>query len=201
MLAMAAVVPLPWLVGVPAGAEQTAPDDVSQTNTQEPGVDEADLVKADRNGYLYAVSNGFLVVEQGFPPQDLHEISRLELGAVGHVLYLDEDNHRLVVIASGRHVVPLPLVTSDAAAILPEPEAPKVVVIFVNVADPAAPAITDRLSLDGYTVGSRRVDGRIHLVRGFGFRYPQSRSQRVLQDLVAKYQAAGMTTGPVTRIG
>lgn len=177
--------------GVPASAESASPDDVSQTNTQEPGVDEADLVKADRNGYLYAVSNGFLVVEQGFPPRELHEVARLELGAMGHALYLDEDTRRLVVIASSPMVVPLPLVASSAALILPEPMAPKVVIIFVNVADPTAPVIADRLSIDGYAVGSRRVDDRIHLVSRFWMPVPRAlEGNQVLQDLAAKYWAA-----------
>lgn len=168
--------------GAPTAAEQAAPDDVSQTNTQEPGVDEADLVKADRNGYLYAVSNGFLVVEQGFPPQDLHEVSRLNLDAAGQALYLDEANRRVVVVA---------LAASDAAMILPEPVVPKVVLIFVDVADPAAPEITDRLSIDGYAVGSRRVDDRIHLVSRFWIPVPiVLEGNPLLQDLVAKYQTA-----------
>jgi uncharacterized secreted protein with C-terminal beta-propeller domain len=175
----------------PTDATQAAPDDVSQTNTQEPGVDEADLVKADRDGYLYAVSNGFLVVEQGFPPEELHEISRLDLGADGHALYLDEANRRLVVVASSHWGAPLPLGVSEVAVILPEPVDPKVMLIFVDVADPASPVLTDRFSLDGYTVGSRRVDDRIHLVSRFWIPVPAVlEGNALLQDLVAKYQAA-----------
>ncbi|MFZ5875068.1 MAG: beta-propeller domain-containing protein [Nitrospirota bacterium] len=176
---------------VPADAVQSSPDDVSQTNTQEAGVDEADLVKADRNGYLYAVSHGLLVVEQGFPPRELHEVSRLDLGADGHALYLDEPNRRLVVVASNRWSSPLPLAESDMAVILPDPTNPKVVLIFVNVADPTTPVITDRLSLDGYAVGSRRVHDRIHLVSRWWIPLPAVlEGNQPLLELVARYQAA-----------
>lgn len=179
--------------GAPAAGNASLPDDVSQANTQEPGVDEADLVKADRHGYLYAVSNGYLVVEQGFPPWDLREVSRLDLDAEGQGLYLDETNRRLVVVASSNHYSyrPLPLVTSHDALILPEPVAPKVVLIFVDVTDPAVPVITDRLSIDGYAVGSRRVDDRIHLVSRFWLPIPAVlEGDRELQALVATYHAA-----------
>jgi hypothetical protein len=175
----------------PANAVQALPDDVSQTNTQEAGVDEADFVKADRDGYLYAVRNGFLVVEQGFPPQDLREISRLDLGADGHALYLDEPNRRLVAVASSRSMVPLLPAAFDPAAILPEPVDPKIVLIFVDVTDPAAPVIIDRLSIDGYAVGSRRVEDRIHLVSRWWIPLPRIlEGNQGLQELAARYQTA-----------
>lgn len=181
---------------VPAGAASTdvapaLPDDVSQTNTQEVGVDEADLVKADRYGYLYAVSNGFLVIEQGFPPGDLREMSRLDLGAEGQGVYLDEANRRLVVVASSRSGVPLRPVVSGSVAILPEPVDPKIVLIFVDIVDPAAPVLTERWSIDGYTVGTRRVEDRIHLVSRLWVPLPAVlEANQALHDLVAKYQAA-----------
>jgi uncharacterized secreted protein with C-terminal beta-propeller domain len=176
---------------VPADAAQALPDDVSQTNTQEAGVDESDFVKADRDGNIYAVRNGFLVVEQGFPPRDLREISRVDLGADGHAMYLDEPNRRLVVVASNRLSYPVPLAASDPAVILPEPVNPKIVLIFIDVADPAAPEITDRLSLDGYTVGSRRVEDRIHLVSRLWIPLPPVlEDNQPIRDLVARYQTA-----------
>ena len=177
----------------PSGAEpaSASPDDVSQTNTQEPGVDEADRVKADRNGYLYAVSNGFLVIEQGFPPEALHELSRLDLSASGHALYLDEANHRLVVVASAPRPGPGPLVLAASAPVLDVPHVPEVQLIFIDVSDLAAPSITQRLSLEGYAVGSRRVGNRIHLVSRSWISLPQIlQDNQPLRDLVDRYQAA-----------
>ncbi len=180
-------------VSVTAGdgptAAGAAPDDVSQTNTQEPGVDEADRIKADRNGYLYAVSNDFLVIEQGFPPEALHELSRLDLGASGQALYLDEVNHRVVVIASA--ATPVPVVVAAAAPVSDVPVVPSVDLIFVDVSDPAAPSIIQRLSLEGFAVGSRRVGNRIHLVSRFWISLPKVlQDNPTLQDLVDRYQAA-----------
>ncbi|MFZ5862098.1 MAG: beta-propeller domain-containing protein [Nitrospirota bacterium] len=175
----------------PAGAESAVPDDVSQTNTHEAGVDEADLVKADQNGYLYAVSNGFLIVERGFPPRELREVSRVDLDAHGYAVYLDEVNRRVVVVAINRQTYPFRSAIADTTMILPEPAAPKVVVIFVDVGDPAAPVITDRLSLDGYAVGTRRVDDRIHVVSRFWIPEPAAlEGNSLLRDLAQQYQAA-----------
>ncbi|MBI3607640.1 MAG: beta-propeller domain-containing protein, partial [Nitrospirae bacterium] len=177
----------------PAGgvAASASPDDVSQTNTQEPGVDEADRIKADRNGNLYAISNGFLVVEQGFPPEALHELSRLDLGASGQALYLDEANHRAVVIASAATPGPVPLVLAAAAPISDVPYVPDVQLIFIDVSDPTAPSITQRLSLEGFAVGSRRVGNRIHLVSRFWISLPKAlQDNQPLRDLIDRYQAA-----------
>ncbi len=170
-------------------AAGAAPDDVSRTNTQEPGVDEADRIKADRNGYLYAVSNGFLVIEQGFPPEALHEFSRLDLGASGQALYLDEANHRVVVIASA--ATPVPVVLAAATPVSDVPVVPSVDLIFIDVSDPTAPSIIQRLSLEGFAVGSRRVGNRIHLVSRFWISLPKElQDNPTLQDLVDRYQAA-----------
>ncbi len=173
----------------PAGAEpaSASPDDVSQTNSQEPGVDEADRVKVDRNGYLYAVSNGFFVIEQGFPPEALHELSRVDLGASAYALYLDEANHRVVVIAYS--VTHFPVVLAASAPFVPG--IPEVQLIFIDVADPASPSITQRLSLEGFAVGSRRVGNRIHLVSRFWIALPKVlQDNQPLWDLIDRYQAA-----------
>jgi uncharacterized secreted protein with C-terminal beta-propeller domain len=44
-----------------AGGSAALPDDVTRTNTQEEGVDEADLVETDAEGRLYVVNSGFLI--------------------------------------------------------------------------------------------------------------------------------------------
>ena len=143
----------------PAGevAASAPPDDVSQTNTQEPGVDEADRIKADRNGYLYAVSNGFLVVEQGFPPGALHEVSRLDLGASAHALYLDEANRRVVVIASAATPGPGPVVLAAAAPVLDVPQVPEVRLMFIDVSDPTQPKFVANWWLPGQREGEEEA--------------------------------------------
>jgi uncharacterized secreted protein with C-terminal beta-propeller domain len=175
----------------PTDGAEAAPDDVSQTNMQEPGVDEADLVKADRNGYVYAVSNGFLVIEQGFPPRELHEVSRLDLGGWGQAVYLDEVNRRLVVITVPADPSPIPVALRPTTPLIVAPTVPKAALLFIDVSDPAAPSITRRLSIEGYGVASRRINDRVHFVSRSWIPTPAIlETDQTLQDLVARYQAA-----------
>ena len=171
--------------GSPADASTAPPDDISQTNIQEPGVDEADRVKADRDGNLYVLTGNFLVIEQGFPPDDLKELGRLDLNAAPQVLYLDESSHRVVVIAFAQ-------VSVLEAAPSAEPVAfSGTELIFVDVSDPAQPLITGRLYLEGYAIGSRRVGSRVHLVSQFWIELPPIlRDDPAFWDLVAQYSAA-----------
>ena len=148
------------------GAEQSksVPDGVSQTNVQEFGVDEADLVKTAADGTLYILQGEALYIEKGFPPENLTRRSRLDLGVATSSLYLDEAGHRLVVFANYSEM----LMEMKAIASVGFPSYKnRSQVIFIDVQNPDAPVITARLHLDGYQLDSRRVGERIHLVSRF----------------------------------
>lgn len=171
-------------------AADTTPDDVSQTNIQEPGVDEADWVKTDGDGNFYVVDGEFLVIEQGFPPEELGELSRLNLEAIPRALYLDKETKRVMVIAKKRPLVISDIKSSDAAAQLFLPPPQEFELIFIDVADLNDPVITERLVLEGYSIGSRRVGDRVHLVSRFRIPLPEALQDPSFQDLIARYREA-----------
>jgi uncharacterized secreted protein with C-terminal beta-propeller domain len=64
----------------------------SNTNTQEVGVDEADIVKTDGN-YLYLIDNNELVIMDAWPADQTHIVSRTPITSTGWVsgIYLNGD--------------------------------------------------------------------------------------------------------------
>jgi hypothetical protein len=151
--------------GAPAageGAPSAAPGRVSGTNTQEAGVDEADIVKADSDGNLYILSGKNLFVLDAFPPAGLADrpLVALDLSAgnpnfYANDFFLDEATHRLVVLGQSY---------ADAAS--------RVVNVIVDVANPAAPAEVSRIAVDGYALEARRVGSRVHRVSRFDVPLP-----------------------------
>lgn len=143
--------PMPGDATAGAGGER-GPDRVSGTNTQEAGVDEADIVKADAGGRLYLLSGRQLHVLAAFPPEGLSEraLTSIDLSANDPAffagdLFLDEAAARLVVLGS----------SFDGSS------GRSVAVIF-DLADPLAPAETQRIAVEGWPLQARRIDARVH---------------------------------------
>lgn len=140
------------------------------TNLQEPGVDEADVVKTDGN-YLYVAS------AEGFEIVDLaDEMTVAATGQVGGsvtALYLYGD--RLVVlygVGSAGANDPWPEIDLPAGGLLfgmPYwiPAGTGLGVAVFDVSDPYNPLELKSLELDGYLVSSRRIGSRLHLVQQF----------------------------------
>ncbi|HUP91618.1 MAG TPA: beta-propeller domain-containing protein [Solimonas sp.] len=140
-----------------AGGDNAGPGRVSQTNTQEAGVDEADIVKAGADGRVFVLSGRTLSVVDAFPPQGLGDrpVQTLDLGGDRQNFYasdffLDEAAGRLAVMGSDYDGG-----TSGQA-----------VNVLVDVTG-AAPVEVGRLSLDGYSLGARRIGARVHRVSRF----------------------------------
>jgi uncharacterized secreted protein with C-terminal beta-propeller domain len=162
-----------------AGAESgRTPDDVSETNNQVAGVNEADMVKADDNGIVYVVSGRHLVVAKGFPPQEMTTLKELDLGAHGTHLFLDKSQQRLVVLA--RYDYPIYIAegadttaSADVAIMPPIQDWDVTVAIFYDVSNPEEPVMLDQIRFKGYYQDSRRIDGRVHLILR-NYYYPQA---------------------------
>lgn len=168
-------------------------DDYTTTNSQEAGVDELDLVETDVNGNFYLVDGHYLVIANGLPPEDLREIAALQIMDSGYVngLLLDESVNRLVVVASGTHQE-----DSDVASMLGSTTGwvPLVEVFFIDVSNPAEPAIQKQLLFEGYQIAARRIDSRVHLISHSTPPLPWSLySDSELTALLQQYQDAVMT--------
>ncbi|MDH3449816.1 MAG: beta-propeller domain-containing protein, partial [Gammaproteobacteria bacterium] len=124
------------------------PDDVSQTNTQEAGVDEADRVKADSEGNLYIAQQDRLIIADAWPAQSMNILSTLELDGSVSGLYLSEQDNLIVALVRAPFVTPINTVVADASA----PYIwwnPKTDLVFIDISDKAKPTIQRRLRLDG----------------------------------------------------
>lgn len=145
----------------PPDAPLDPPAQVSQTNNQTAGVDEPDIVKADANGRVYVAHGGDLIVADAFPPTQMSELARLQLDGFIRAIALDEAAQRVVLIVSNVFD-PFVQVSDSAIATTFAPSGTELV--FVDVSEPAAPQVTDRVWFRGHSVSERQIDGRLHLV-------------------------------------
>ena len=165
------------------------PDDVSQTNTQEAGVDEADRVKADSLGNLYIAQHNKLIIADAWPAQSMNILSTLELDGSVSGLYLSEQDNLIVALVRAPFVTPINTIVADAFA----PYIwwnPKTDLVFIDISDKDNPTINRRLRLDGQLISSRASNGRLHLVQGFYLdRYIYAQNAEV-QALLADFHEA-----------
>lgn len=148
------------------GIPVSAPDDVSQTNVQEAGVDEADRVKADSQGNLYIAQHDKLIIADAFPPQSMSIQSTLPLAGLVSGIYLSEADQ--VIAALVTPVIDVITPSSTANVIAPYiPWHQKTDLVLVDVSDAAKPVIGKRIRLDGQLISSRRVDSKIIMVQSY----------------------------------
>ena len=150
-------------------SNSSAPDDVSDTNNQEAGVNEPDIIKADSAGNIYLVSGRHFIVAKGYPPTEMNELARIDLGGRGLNLFLDRENQRVIVMA--RNDVPYyitdalpPDAGGTSPVIYPGPEHDYTVALFYDVSTPSQPQLLRQLRLQGYYREGRGINNRVHLV-------------------------------------
>ena len=160
--------------GMPS-AGTAAPDTITETNIQEPGVDEQDVVKTDRAGRFYIAHDRYLIVETGFPAASLGELARLDVNMRVRALYFDESSRRIALFG---------LALWDAV------QGSREIVSFIDVADPAQPRETSRMELSGWEMQTRRVGARIHAFMQAEPREPAALKTSDFLNLVSRYHEA-----------
>ena len=145
--------------GQASGGEQ-APSgtaDYSQTNTQEEGVDEADLVKTDGE-WLYILRGTNLLIVSATPAADTHIVSTTPIAGAPTEMFLHGDT--LLVFSTlwgwqqtGAEQQSGPKAWNDQLA-----------VTVLDVSDRAAPSVLRQSVVEGTYVSSRLVDGSAHIV-------------------------------------
>ena len=138
-------------VAVAAPAPE-AGKDFSETNVQEKGVDEPDIVKT--NGELIVIASGGIlrVIEPGDEPK---QIGMVDVPGVGGDQILMTDD-RVLVFGGGHEVV-------ASHRILPY-AAPRTTVTAVSIEDPSEPRVLTTKTVDGSFVNARLLDGTARLV-------------------------------------
>jgi len=154
----------------------------SETNLQEVGVDEADLVKTDGT-FLYSVAGGHVLISQLWPVEEAREVSRLRVDGVIDGLYLIDD--KLVVLSTTGFW---------------EPEAPRsgqphirseqsTLVTLIDVSDRSSPVVTRETYTSGALASSRRIGDRLFVVTYTDIRV-EGRSARTWRDAKQSIEAA-----------
>lgn len=178
--------------GGPGGGDD-ASTSFTSTNIQEAGVDEADIVKTDGT-YLYIASGATLRIVRAVPAGELAAIGRVDFDD-GYVneLYLYGD--RAIAIVSGfgfRDGGPEILIWP------PYYQNSNISVYEIDISDPANPAITGRIDLDGSLVSSRLTQERLILVLTIAPTLPANPTpfainRMTLEQIMPKARTAGQS--------
>ncbi len=152
-------------------------DTFSDTNTQEAGVDEADLVETDGE-YIYKVGDGSLKIFDARNSDQLSVASETDLTNLGniHGAYLYGDQLTVISTAS-------PWYFSSSGFFPyydPIPYNPTVNVTMLDVSDPTSVQLEEKSQLDGNLLSSRAIGGEVYVVtrNSFGLPGPQLKSKK-----------------------
>ena len=138
-------------LSVAAPAPQ-AGKDFSDTNVQEKGIDEPDIVKT--NGELIVIASGGLlrVIEPGDEPK---QIGMVDIPGVGGDQILMSGD-RVLLFGGGQEVV-------ASRGVMPY-ASPRTTVTAVSIANPSEPRVLSTKTVDGSFVNARLLDGTARLV-------------------------------------
>jgi uncharacterized secreted protein with C-terminal beta-propeller domain len=165
---------------VTTAAETTGAGTSTGTNTQEAGVDEADILKTDGQ-YLYTIVGGKLLIINARDPEELAIVGEAAVDAGVEAFYLLGD--RVVILSRTFQYddVPWPKpLPGDSggiarAAIWWRPFRIRTTITTIDVSDRTAPTVLHKTTLDGSLVDSRAVDGRVYVVVENNLSIPQPR--------------------------
>jgi hypothetical protein len=141
------------------GEPNRGDDDYSDTNTQEEGVDEADIVKTDGDR-LFIVAGGYLMTFDPRPAGETHELSRVDIEGVVRDMYLYGD---YALVFSSIYPYELP------ETIWPDVPRENIYwnvlkMTLVDVSDLANPTVLREIYAEGNYVSSRRVNQSARVV-------------------------------------
>lgn len=182
--------------------------DYSTTNIQEQGVDESDVVKTDGT-HFYVATGAEVKIVRAVPADSMGVLTTIPVSGPVDSLYLYGDVavilYRLTSYYHPCYDIPLGAPVYDyqpyGSAPVPSIEGipddrpyAKTGVLFVDVADPAAPAVLREYLYEGDLETSRLTGGRLHLVQRFrpsvtGLRYWYDAAEEDLADVEAENQA------------
>ncbi|MEX1178314.1 MAG: beta-propeller domain-containing protein [Nitriliruptor sp.] len=165
----------------------TTPDGVSGTNVQEQGVDEPDRVKTDGDTMYVVTEDRLRIIDlRDDQPAELAQVPLGE-GGWGAELLLAGD--RLLVTSAHGGLVPF-AGERIAGDIAPSGGA-TTTLTSIDVSDPTAPEVTERLILDGATLTSRMVEGTARVVirteagAALPWEHPQANGLRAEREALA----------------
>ncbi len=159
-----------------SGEDSAEPDDFTDTNVQEEGVDEPDIVKTDGT-HIYTVVDGSLRILQSWPPEDTAPVGRFQFSSQINPISLFLDGDRAIVLSRQHQhhyydhgprpdegAAPGSGTSSPGGADEEELEFGGTRVSIIDVADPTEPSLVRQFEVEGNFVDARKIDGTVYLV-------------------------------------
>jgi uncharacterized secreted protein with C-terminal beta-propeller domain len=145
-------------------------DDHSDTNLQEEGVDESDLVKNDGR-YIYIARNDRVAIVDAENPAAMREKAAITVDGSVDSLYLYGDTLVILFVKDAGYRnnwnYPLEAEVMDIGYCYWIPVNSKIGVRIVTVTDPALPVTVAETVIEGNLISSRRIGGKLHLIQQF----------------------------------
>jgi uncharacterized secreted protein with C-terminal beta-propeller domain len=153
--------------GSGAGTDTTSGGQTSGTNTQEAGVDEADLVETDGQ-YIYSLEDDELIIASASPASAMSVVSRRAIDGTPLGLYRHGDRLTVLTGAPMFYGLPVDFAAGIAATDVIMPpwgrSEPKITVTVLDVSDAASPTVVETTKLDGMYDGSRLIGDQLYIV-------------------------------------
>jgi len=134
------------------GGRQDGSEPFSDTNLQEAGVDEADVVKTD-GVHFFIAAKGQLRIVKARPPEDLAVVGQVEVPGQVEAMYLYDGKAVVLSSVSGVPGEQLAFAADGQTA----------VTVF-DVSDVTEPTIVKSMVFDGWLNTSRRIEGRLRVI-------------------------------------
>ncbi len=156
-----------------ADSGSEAPDDYTETNVQEAGVDEPDIIKTDGK-FIYTTRGNELLIIKSWPANETTIVGRHSLGSNGYAssLFLKGDRVALFSNVYDNYDYYDEGQTDDSGEPREEkPERPDnyrhfygTRITILDVTDRSAPKVEKQLDIEGWMNNARMIDGKVYLV-------------------------------------
>jgi uncharacterized secreted protein with C-terminal beta-propeller domain len=144
---------------VPSSSYSTYALTYSPTNIQVAGVDEADIVKADSLGYIYAISGTTVSIVKAYPATEAEVVSRINYSNQSSLIGLFVSGDRLTVLGSNSSTSVSSLYTSYNV------EAKTFADVY-DITDRSNPRLLNDFVITGNYFDSRMIGDYVYLVTG-----------------------------------
>jgi len=162
----------PMAGGDGAGMSQdpaAPPQDVSETNVQVVGVDEADFVKTDAE-FLYTLSGDDMVSVAAWPADDMVEVGRVQVKGNPHSLYQYGDD--IVVLSYAWRDLFIDAGEGEGKYAYEDDYyynwhnwQPLTLVTVIDTSNPASPVIKRADAFEGNLTSTRRIGADVYLIQ------------------------------------
>ncbi len=144
--------------------------DYSETNIQELGVDEPDIVKTDGT-YLYVISNSKLYIIYAYPTEDAKIVSTITFNESHYAQNLFVNKDRIAVITQSYIYRDYPLKVEDDTTSTASSEmytnwmdTTSTHILIYDISDKVNPINIHDIQMDGYYSNARMIDDYVYVI-------------------------------------